>query len=49
MERSPFVTGQCRQWLQLVERQETAVVAAVVHHSMTSVVAVAVAVVPEDV
>jgi len=45
----PFVTGQYRQCHQPVERQETAVVATVEHHSMTSAVAVAVAVVPKDV
>jgi hypothetical protein len=48
-ERLPFVTGQYRQCHQPVERQETAVVATVEHHSMTSAVAVAVAVVPKDV
>jgi hypothetical protein len=46
MESSPSVKGQCHQWRPLV-RLEAAVVgvAAEEHHSMTSVVAVAVTVV----
>jgi hypothetical protein len=41
--------GRCRQWHRLVERREKAVVVGVAteeRHSMTSAVAVAVAVVP---